>query len=148
MYRWRREGGVAGHRGLLRLFSFLHSPVFGMPGGFTKSYMPRSLEVLTVKYMVERRRVLLSSAIRKIEPQYEFIMSCPNGVEIVGTIIKWKVGLLVGLLTTILVPRNCMLYLTFATQFILIWTYLFFWKHRSWKILCVERVLYLRKVIQ
>ena len=42
MYRWRREGGVVGHRELLRLFSFTH-PFWACLGGL-QLYMPRRPE--------------------------------------------------------------------------------------------------------
>ena len=50
--------------GLFIKVVFLHSPILGMPGGLTTIHAKTSRDVgFTVKYMVERRRVPLSSAI-------------------------------------------------------------------------------------
>ena len=120
MYRWRREGGVVRHCELLRLFSFTH-PFWACLGGL-QPYMPRRPETWVLLWNIwwnadacrsarlSSGRIVLrvtqvamrgNSCIHPIDLiSNTLLLVVKNGVEIVGTSMKWKVLVL----TTILVP--------------------------------------------
>ena len=111
MYRWRREGGVVGHRELLRLFPFTH-PFWACLWGL-QPYMPRRPETWVLLWNIwwnadacrsarlSSGRIVLrvtqvamrsNSCIHPIDLiSNTLLLVVKNGVEIVGTSIKWKV---------------------------------------------------------
>ena len=164
MYRWRREGGVVGHRELLRLFSFTH-PFWACLGGL-QPYMPRRPDTWVLLWNIwwnadacrsarlSSGRIVLrvtqvamrgNSCIHPIDLiSNTLLLVVKNGVEIVGTSIKWKVLVL----TTILVPPTSVFCILHSPLYLYQFEHNNFFRNIDLEKSCVERVLYLRKVIQ